>query len=131
MKHIYLLLLILSPLLSIGQEQEVPKEEGYDLKKYYFVMLTKGDKRDENMDQQKLQELQNAHLANIDRLAEEGRILVAGPFIDDKDWRGLFIFDAKSKEEVEELLKTDPMISAGWLATDIRPWVTAKNCVFK
>ena len=44
---------------------------------------------------------------------------------------GIFIFDAASKEEVEELLKADPAIAAGRLAYEIHLWWTAKNAVFK
>ena len=62
---------------------------------------------------------------------KQGKIIVAGPFGDDSNWRGIFIFNAPTKEEVEELLKTDPAVAAGRLAYEIHPWWTAKNSVFK
>ena len=37
----------------------------------------------------------------------------AGPFGDDGEWLGIFIFDCKTKEEVVSYLKTDPAIDAG------------------
>ncbi len=107
------------------------KEGEYELKQYYFVMLTKGNKRTEDMDTAYLNDLQTKHLANIDSLAAEGKILVAGPFGDDGFWRGIFIFDCPTQQEVEQLLDTDPMISAGWLGYEVHPWWTAKNDVFK
>lgn len=121
------------------QEEEIAKElttnefkDGdYVMKQYYFVMLTKGDKRNETVDTAYLNKLQRLHLANIDRLANEGKILVAGPFGDDGNWRGIFIFDCEQQSEVEHLLQTDPMIAAGWLGYEIHPWWTAKNEVFK
>ena len=71
------------------------------------------------------------NLKNISRLAQMGKLLVAGPFSDDGNWRGLFIFDCKTKEEVEQLVKSDPAVSAGRLNYEIHAWWTAKNCVFK
>jgi hypothetical protein len=50
---------------------------------------------------------------------------VAGPFGDKGNWLGIFIFDCETKEEVESLLRSDPAISSGRLAVDIRPWYTA------
>lgn len=103
----------------------------YEMKQYYFVMLTKGEKRKEISDTALINDLQKRHLANIDSLANEGKILVAGPFGDDGNWRGIFIFDADTQEEVEAYLNTDPMINAGWLGYEVHPWWTAKNEVFK
>ncbi len=108
-----------------------PTEEGYDLKQYYFVMLKKGDKRGSIKDTTEINRLQTAHLNNINRLAKEGKILVAGPFGDDGDWRGIFIFDSENEADVIADLKSDPMIAAGWLSYEVHPWWTAKNCVFK
>lgn len=113
------------------EEEKTIKDGDYEMKQYYFVMLTKGEKRTENPDTTYINDLQRRHLANIDSLYNEGKILVAGPFGDDGEWRGIFIFDCPTQEEVETLLDTDPMISAGWLGYEVHPWWTAKNEVFK
>lgn len=105
----------------------IPKK--VEMKQYFFVMLTKGPNRDQ--DSVKAAKIQEGHMNNIRRLAGLGKILVAGPFGDDGDWLGIFIFDCKTKEEVISYLKTDPAVDAGRLNYDIRPWWTAKNCVFK
>jgi len=86
-------------------------------------MLTAGPNR--GQDSVTAVKIQEGHLANIDRLYNEGKIKVAGPFGDKGNWKGIFIFDCETKEEVESLLKTDPAIAAGRLAYDIRPWYTA------
>jgi uncharacterized protein YciI len=72
------------------------------MKQYYFVMLTKGNNR--TQDSITAAQIQKAHLENIGRLAKAGKIIVAGPFGDDGNWRGIFIFDAKSVEEVGRTL---------------------------
>jgi uncharacterized protein YciI len=99
------------------------------MKEYYFVLLTKGPHRDQ--DSATAAKLQEAHLNNISRLAAEGKLIVAGPFTDDGNWRGIFIFDAKNKEEVETLIKTDPAIQAGRFNYEIHPWMTQKGTTFK
>ncbi|MFN4246150.1 MAG: YciI family protein [Flavipsychrobacter sp.] len=118
---------------AVGQNktEKTFKDGEYTMKQYYFVMLTKGERRNEITDTAIINKLQAGHLANIGKLAKEGKILVAGPFGDDGNWRGIFIFDCERKEEVEQLLNTDPAIAAGRLAYEIHPWWTAKNAVFK
>lgn len=112
-------------------EEQTIQEGEFELKQYYFVMLTRGTKRGEITDTAKINQLQMGHLANIDRLYNEGKILVAGPFGDDGNWRGILIFNCPTQEEVEQHLHTDPMIQAGWLGYEVHPWWTAKNEVFK
>jgi uncharacterized protein YciI len=93
------------------------------IRKYWFVMLLKGSNR--TQDSLTSARIQREHIANIDRLYNEGKIKVAGPFGDNGNWRGIFIFDCETREEVEKLLTTDPAISSGRLAYDLRPWYTA------
>jgi uncharacterized protein YciI len=99
------------------------------LKQYFFVMLSKGSNH--NQDSVTSAKIQEGHLANIRRLAGLGKLLIAGPFGDNTNWAGIFIFDCATKEEVESLLKTDPAVAAGRLIYDIHPWWTGKNCLFK
>ena len=104
-----------------------PKLEN-QIRQYWFVMLIKGDNR--TQDSATAAKIQEGHMANINRLYYEGKLKVAGPFGDDGDWRGIFIFDCATKEEVEQLLKTDPAVAAGRLAVDIHPWWTAATGSF-
>jgi uncharacterized protein YciI len=113
-------------LLCLGQfvvAQSNKQKAEETIRKYWFVLLTKGPNRDQ--DSTTKAKLQNAHLANIDKLYNEGKIKVAGPFGDGGDWQGIFIFDAASKEEVETLVKQDPAVAAGRLLYTIKPWYTA------
>ncbi len=66
--------------------------------------------------------LQKAHLQNIIRLANEGKLVLAGPFMDDGDIRGIYIFNVKTVEEARQLTATDPAIQAGRLEMELHPW---------
>ena len=99
------------------------------IRQYWFVMLKKGNNR--TQDSATAAKIQDGHMANINNLYNAGKLKVAGPFGDDGDWRGIFIFDCATQEEVEKLLATDPAINAGRLAYDIHPWWTAPTSSFK
>ena len=123
------LILFLCPYLSVfllAQEEDKPK---YEMKTYQMVFLYKGENR--NQDSLEVEKIQAGHMANIQRLADEGKLIVAGPFLDDKDLRGIFIFDLESEVEVKALVETDPAIIAGRLRYEIHPWKTAKGTCFK
>ncbi len=107
----------------------VVKASTAKIKQYWFVMLKKGDNR--TQDSATAAKIQDGHMANITSLYNAGKLKVAGPFGDDGDWRGIFIFDCETKEEVEKLLVTDPAIASGRLAYDIHPWWTAATGSFK
>ena len=124
-----LLILFLCPYLSVfllAQEEDKPK---YEMKTYQMVFLYKGENR--NQDSLEVEKIQAGHMANIQRLADEGKLIVAGPFLDDKDLRGIFIFDSESEAEVKALVESDPAIMAGRLRYEIHPWMTAKGTCFK
>ena len=104
---------------------------GDTLKQYFFVMLKTGAKRDLIKDTAQINKIQAGHMANITRLHEAGKLLIAGPFGDDGNWRGIFIFDCQTKAEVEALLITDPAVKSGRLDYEVHPWWTKKGAVIK
>lgn len=95
---------------------------------YYFCLLTKGPNAGTGTKEER-EKIQAGHLANITRLAGEGKILVAGPFADGGDWRGIFIYKCASLEEAQALAATDPAVQAGRLKAEIHPWMTAKGYI--
>jgi uncharacterized protein YciI len=89
----------------------------------YFGFLKRGPNRKPgDGDTPEIQELQKAHIANINRLAETKKLVIAGPFGDDGDLRGIFVFRVASMKEAEELAATDPMIKIDRLRLDLHPW---------
>ena len=76
-----------------------------------------------------LDQLQEKHLANINRLVDEGKLLKAGPFEDysGRDVRGMFILKTDSLEQARTWVGTDPTIKAGRLVAEYLKWYVAKG----
>ncbi|MFY0687045.1 MAG: hypothetical protein JXQ90_07770 [Cyclobacteriaceae bacterium] len=100
----------------------------YGMRKYVIANLKRGANR--SQDSTTAAQLQRAHLDNINRLAEEGKLVLAGPFMDDEDVRGIYIFAVETIEEAEALTKTDPSIQAGRLEMELRPWYGSAALMF-
>jgi uncharacterized protein YciI len=92
----------------------------YGMKHYVMAFLKTGPNR--ITDSVKRIELQKAHLKNIIRLANEGKLIVAGLFLDDQPVEGIFIFNVETIEEAKALTNTDPAIQSGELIMELRPW---------
>lgn len=100
---------------SLGADQ-------YGMKTYYLVILKKG--KAEITDKAKKSELMKGHMDNINKLAKDGKLIVAGPMQEknDRDYSGIFILDAKTKEEAEGLVLTDPSVKSGIFDAEIYKW---------
>ena len=94
--------------------------DDYGMRSYVMAFLKSGPNRDQT--EEEAQELQAAHMANIGRLADEGTLVLAGPFLDNGDLRGIYIFAVESVEEAEVLTAIDPAIKAGRLIMELHPW---------
>ncbi len=92
----------------------------YGMKTYVIAFLKKGPNRDQDLEE--AAKLQKAHLENIGRMAGRGLLVLAGPFLDDREIRGIYIFNVETVEEAEALTETDPAIKAGRLVMELRPW---------
>ena len=75
---------------------------------YVFVFLHKRTDLPEPP-KPEVDKLMEGHMANINKMAKEGKLLVAGPF---EGGGGIFIFNTTSRADVNEWLKNDPGIQA-------------------
>jgi uncharacterized protein YciI len=88
-------------------------------KNYTIVFLNK--KADaEQITKEKQDELMKGHMANINRLAKEGKLLAAGPF---DGGGGLFVFNTTSIEEATLWVNTDPAVQANRWRVEILPFI--------
>ncbi len=123
-----ILLSILLFFISIGTLKAQSKiEEEFQMKQYFMVFLTAGPNR--TQDSATTVKIQEGHLNNITRLFNEKKMVMAGPFMDEGNYKGIFIFDVATEEEVKQLLQTDPAIKSGRLGYEIHPWYGPGNIV--
>ncbi len=94
--------------------------DDYGMKHYVMAFLKAGPRRDQ--DSVTAAQIQKDHMANINRLAEEGKLIVAGPFEDNGELRGIFIFNVTSMEEAKTLTESDPAVQSGRLIMELHPW---------
>jgi uncharacterized protein YciI len=140
MKHLFSInLLILSAFLflhsgAMAQTADAQKKPAYDaelakklgademgMKSYIFVILKTGPNKITNKDT--LNTLFAGHFANINKLAKEGKLVVAGPMgNNDKSYRGIFILNVKTFEEAMVLLDKDPTIKQIFFDVELYEW---------
>jgi uncharacterized protein len=109
--------------LPIKFDAELAQKLGADelgMKSYVIAFLSTGPVK--LADSLERVELQKAHLKNIVRLMEEGKLLIAGPFLDKQPLPGIYIFDVATIEEAARLAATDPAVRAGTLVMELHPW---------
>ena len=107
-----------------GYDAELAKSLGADdlgMRRYTLVILksgptpmAQGPERDAMF---------RGHFANIQRLAGEGKLALAGPFMGGGEgWRGLYLFTITDLEEVKKLTATDPVVANGEMIAEYHPW---------
>ncbi|SMC65559.1 YciI family protein [Moheibacter sediminis] len=125
----FLMLMILSnQSFAQNQNPEYDKEladslgaDQYGMKAYILVILKTGPAKIE--DKEKVSELFRGHMENINKLADENKLIVAGPMVkNDNSYRGIFILNVKTKEEAARLVELDPAVKEGLLAVDFYEW---------
>ncbi|MGI2261444.1 YciI family protein [Shewanella sp. GXUN23E] len=135
MKRLWLSLSLLVLLVSMVSSLSVPGAQAgdfnpelaaqtgaddYGMKSYVMAFLKAGPNREGT--EAKKAELQRAHLDNIKRLADEGLLVPAGPFLDDGVLRGIYIFNVADIDTAKKLTESDPAIQAGSLVMELHPW---------
>ncbi|NRA50586.1 MAG: hypothetical protein HRU12_15750 [Phaeodactylibacter sp.] len=112
-----------SPAAELTYDSLLAKELGaddYGMKAYVMAFLYRGEAN--GLDSLQRAELQRGHMENITRMAENGDLVLAGPFMGNGDLRGIYVFDVRTVEEAEALTNTDPAIQAGTLRMELQPW---------
>src|SRR5687768_13007336 len=114
-----------APSVSSKFDAELAKKVGADkngMRRYVLAILKTGPK-DSEIQGDARKALFKGHFDNMNRLAKEGKLAVAGPFNDpERKYRGLFILAVETVEEAKALAETDPTVKAGVLIVEYVPW---------
>lgn len=106
-------------------DPELAKKLGADERgmKTYVLCILKTGPQDAEVKGEARKEIFAGHFANINKLADEGKLAVAGPFgKNDKSYRGLYIFNVATIEEAERLVALDPAVKSGVFVPDLTLW---------
>lgn len=96
----------------------------YGMKQYVFCILKTGSNTTATKEERK--KLFEGHMANINKLAAEGKLVIAGPFMEnDRNYRGIFVFNVKTVEEAQKLVATDPAVEAKLFDVELTPWYSS------
>jgi len=110
--------------INPGYDSLLAKKLGaddYGMKVYILVILKTGS--NEINDEVLLDSLFAGHFANMNRMAGEGKLVVAGPLGEnDELYRGIFILNVTTFEEANKLLQTDPAIKSKLFDTNLYEW---------
>jgi len=111
--------------LTSTYDASLAKKLGADERgmKMYVLCILKTGPKDAEVKGKERDDIFAGHFANISRLADEGKLAVAGPFgKNDKAYRGLYVFNVPTIEEAEKLVVLDPGVKAGVFVPEMTLW---------
>jgi uncharacterized protein YciI len=118
------LALLLFTAITTSAHQRYPAPEG--MQTIHIAMLYRGPSATKEATPE-TRKLQEAHLAHITKLANEGHALIAGPMGGDGDLRGVIFLKAANAAAAMALAVEDPSVKAGRLRVEIVSYMTPSN----
>ena len=88
----------------------------HGMRQYVLVILKTGPKPVPAGEERN--KMFQGHMANMERLANEGKLVLAGPFDGTDGWRGMFVFAVPDIEAAKLLTATDPVIVNGEMVAE-------------
>lgn len=111
-----------------AEAQELARSMGMLV--YYVYLLKKGPTWSPDSTPE-IDALQEAHLANLRRLHDEGKLVLNGPLLDafqlSGEIRSIGVLKASSMAEAQEWISTDPMVKVGRLVFELHAWMVEKG----
>src|SRR5690349_7742949 len=95
--------------------------QDHKLVQFQMALLKRTPKWDATGETERNQIL-HQHLRNVVALLQSGKAVAAGPFGDNLQVAGIFIFRAGSTDEAKTWIDADPLVKAGLVVTELHPW---------
>ena len=96
-----------------------------NLEPLIFGFLVRGPNT--TQDKATAEALQKEHLAYMDGLHKQGKLVMAGPLAGNGAARGVVVYRVKDVAAAQALAAEDPAVKAGRLVLDAYPWMTFKG----
>ena len=116
-----ILLVVASPLVPAQQKPEPKNEPAHKMVEFHMALLKHGPKwtAAENDETKRLHQ---QHVDYVMSLLDSGKAVLAGPFTDDSEIDGVFIFRASSAAEAKAWAEADPTVASGFRVAEMHPW---------
>ncbi|TNE41925.1 MAG: hypothetical protein EP347_01650 [Alphaproteobacteria bacterium] len=85
----------------------------YGMRSYVFVLLKTGPRDAEVTDKDARAEMFRGHFANINKLREQGDLVLVGPLDGENGLRGIMIFAADDISAAQAWMQGDPTVTSG------------------
>jgi uncharacterized protein YciI len=118
-------MLLVASLLLIGRAT-LADEMPPDMTTYYFGVLVRGEKWTPAKTPETAK-IQEGHMGHLTAMWKAGKLVLAGPLLDDTEWRGVLIYRTKTIEEAQKLADDDPAVKAGRLRVTMHPWLIQRG----
>ena len=116
--------------MKYNEKEAHAEAESMDMDVYHVFLLKKGPTWSSESTPE-ISALQKEHLENYKRLAEMGKLVLTGPFLDSfatsGELRGMGVLKTDTLQEAEELIATDPMVKIGRLMFELHDWMVEKD----
>lgn len=106
------------------QSKEAPAAAA-EMTTYYVVFLVRGEAA--TPAESERQQLQEKHIGHLKAMHAAGKLVIAGPFLDDQTIRGICVYKTASAEEARTLAEADPAVKSGRLKVEVHPWMVQKG----
>ena len=114
--------LLAGVILLLAMSSPVPAQEpAHKLVEFHMALLKHGPKWTA-AETAETKRLHQDHVNYVLSLLDSGKAIIAGPFTDDGETLGVFIFRAKSAEDAKAWAEADPTVAAGFSVAEMHPW---------
>lgn len=115
------LLLLTTQAFFAQQKPEAKAEPAHKLVEFHMAILKRGPKWTA-AETSETKRVQQEHVKYVLSTLDTGKAIIAGPFTDDGDIIGVFVFRAPSAAEAKAWAEADPSVAAGHYIVEMHPW---------
>jgi uncharacterized protein len=100
----------------------------FEMESFQLVLLMRPADR-KTIPDAEAEEIQKQHIAHLEKMAQSGKMVIAGPFGAQRDpsFRGACLYRVATPEEARALAEADPAVKAGRLRVEVITWYVGKG----